>query len=89
MNIKENEGGAYVQPKEGLTQGVITRIIDVGTSERRWKDEAPRNVHEIMITCSLPTQHNIPDNGEAPEMLQISKWMAVSVHQKAALRIFV
>ena len=87
MIIKQNEGTDYVQPKAGLTNGVITSFVDVGTSDDKYNPGKTKR--EVMIVVTLPKQHNIPDDGTPPEMLTISKWFTASMHEKSNLYAFV
>ena len=83
---KKGSDTEYVSPKPGLTVGIVSSIIDCGTTyDEKWK----KDKHDVMITLALPKQTHIFEEGQAPEMLTISRWFTLSMHKKGNLKPFV
>ena len=82
---KQGSNEDFVQPKTGLTTCIVQSVIDCGTQP----DDKFGPKRKIMIVLALPKQTHIFEEGEAPEMLTISKWFTLSTHKKGNLKPFV
>ena len=86
MKLKKEES-TYVSPKVGLTHGVITSYVTVGTTDDKFNPGKTKS--EVMIVITLVKQHQSFDDDREPEMLTISKWFRASLNEKSNLYKFV
>lgn len=80
----QDTGLERVNPKTGLTQAVLTGIIDLGTQEEVY-DGIAKKVKKIALEFKLPTQHHIFDEEKGPEPLMLFRDVTASLHPKATL----
>ena len=80
----EDTGLQRVNPKAGLTQAVLTGLIDLGTQEETF-DGITKKVKKVALEWKLPTQHHIFDEAEGPQPLMLFRDVTASLHPKATL----
>jgi hypothetical protein len=88
IQVEYKESGNFVLAPAGLVQGVCCEVMDLGFSEKRYKDEKgvenPRNVHEIQYVFQLNKVD--PETGKRYEVR--SRPMNLNLSDKATLRDF-
>lgn len=84
----QDKGFERVNPKAGLTQCVLTGIIDLGTQEVSYEGQV-KKVKQVALEWKLPTQHHIFDEEEGPQPLMLYRDVTASLHPKAVLNSIV
>jgi hypothetical protein len=89
INVEYKESGNFVLAPAGLVQGVCCEVLDLGFSEKTFKEpgtgnENKRNVHEIQYVFQLNKVD--PDTGKRYEVR--SRPMNLNLSDKATLRDF-
>ena len=83
MKLNTNTGGSTerIEPKTGLTQAVISSIVDLGTQETNFGAK-----RQVMFTFELPHQTHVFDEEKGAQPLIRNKTYTMSLHEKAGLR---
>lgn len=88
LQVEYKESGKFVLAPAGMFQGVCCEVLDLGFSEKRYKDdkgvEQPRNVHEIQYVFQLNKVD--PETGKRYEVR--SRQLNLNLSDKATLRDF-
>lgn len=77
-NTKDTE---RVEPKAGLTQAVVSGIVDLGTQEGKFGAK-----RQVMLTWELPLQTHVFDEEKGAQPLIRTKTYTMSLHEKSGLR---
>jgi len=80
----EDKALERVNPKTGLTQCVLTGIIDLGTQTVTYEGQS-KQVKQVALEFKLPTQHHIFDEERGAEPLMLFRDVTASLHPKAVL----
>lgn len=81
MNVKGNGGSGFQNPEPGSYSAVCTRIIDLGTQTKRYKEDV-KQVHQVLIAWELEAKMK-----DGRPFLASSRFTA-SIHKKATLGKF-
>ena len=87
LNTNDGGGAERVLPKTGLNQAVLVSMVDIGTQEQSdYNGEKRDPARKLIVTFALTNQHHIFDEEKGPQPLYTSKWLRLSLHEKAGLR---
>ena len=81
LNTEQSNTTERVEPKLGLTQAVVSGIVDLGTQEKQFGAK-----RQVMITWELPHQTHVFDEDKGAQPLIRTKSYTMSLHEKAGLR---
>ena len=70
-----------IEPKVGLTQAVVSGIVDMGTQETNFGAK-----RQVMLTWELPLQTHVFDEDKGAQPLVRNKTYTMSLHEKSGLR---
>ena len=81
MKLNTNASSEKVEPKTGLTQAVLSGVVDLGTQEGKFGDK-----RQVMLTWELPLQTHVWDEEKGEQPLIRTKDYTLSLHEKSGLR---
>ena len=83
--MSTEDSGEKILPKTGLTQCVLTGIIDMGSQEYEYKGEK-KKARKVELQFTLPQLTHTWEEEEGPQPFVLYRDVTMSMHKKSILR---